>query len=280
MMERLISLKASVPFATFLAPRLHLTVNHSQQANLQAQNSISLHTLDGCQHPNSSASSSIETGSLVSTDCFNQTNGNQGCIVDVPGSSYGSSFAQNGGGVYALNWNTSGIFVYFFPRASIPSDVDTASPNPAGWGLPVAAYPTSSCDASQFVKQQTLILDITICGNFALNVFAQTCSSVASSCLDLVQTPSNYDDAYFEMKYVRVFAQEGTAVASSDSAQAAAASSTQATATGSGSGSGSGSNGSSGSSGSGASSLASALTQNALLAVFALQLVGVLFLTK
>lgn len=177
-----------------------------------------------------------------------------------------------------MNWNTSGIFVWFFPRASIPSDLATSNPNPDNWGLPTAAYPTSSCDTNTFVKQQTLIIDITICGNFALNVFAQTCSSVASSCLDLVPTPSNYDDAYFEMKYVRVFAQDGTAVASSDSAQAAAASSTQtsnsASATGGSGGSGSGSGSS------GASRLAGSLTNYGLFAVFALELVGIYFLTK
>lgn len=91
-------------------------------------------------------------------------------------------------------------------------------------------------------------------------------------------TPSNYDDAYFEMKYVRVFAQDGTAVASSDSAQAAAASSTQtsnsASATGGSGGSGSGSGSS------GASRLAGSLTNYGLFAVFALELVGIYFLTK
>lgn len=129
-----------------------------------------------------------------------------------------------------MNWNSSGVYIWFFPRLSIPSDVAGDSPDPDGWGLPVAAYPSSSCDFSTFFTPQTLILEIDICGNFALNVFAQTCATVASSCLDLVQEASNYNDAYWEMKYIRVFAQEGSAVASSDSAEAASA-----TATGTGS---------------------------------------------
>ena len=144
--------------------------------------------------------------------------------METPGPSYGAAFAQNGGGVYAMNWNTSGVFVWFFPRPSIPADVTEDSPNPDGWGLPIAAYPTSSCDFNTFFKPQTLILDIDICGAFALPTFNETCASVASSCLDLVQHPEFYDDAYFEMKYIRVFAQEGSSVASSDSAQAASAS--------------------------------------------------------
>lgn len=179
---------------------------------MQSQNSISLHTLDGCTHPDSSSSSSIETGQLVSTDCFNQTNGNQGCIVNVPGNSYGQDFSNNGGGAYALNWNTSGIYIWFFPRSSIPSDFTSDSPNPDGWGLPAAAYPQSSCNTDQFIHPQTLILDITICGNFAgaSNVFSQTCSG---SCLDLVQTPSNYDNAFFEISFIKVFEASGSEAA-------------------------------------------------------------------
>lgn len=190
---------------------------------MQVQNSISLHTLDGCKHPDAANSSGLETGNLVSTDCFNQTNFNQGCIVEVPGASYGQSFSQAGGGVYALNWNTTGMFIWFFPRGSVPADLPTDTPNPDGWGLPTAAYPTSSCDSSQFVKPQTLILDITICGNFAgqAATFAQTCSG---NCLDLVQTPSNYDNAYFEISYIKVFEQSNGSTSTSTSAGASSAS--------------------------------------------------------
>lgn len=54
---------------------------------MQKTNRISLHTLDGCDHPPANTSPSIETGNLISTDCFNQTNFNQGCIVEVEGNS-------------------------------------------------------------------------------------------------------------------------------------------------------------------------------------------------
>ncbi|KAI5115817.1 hypothetical protein M0805_005589 [Coniferiporia weirii] len=237
--------------------------------NLQTQDEISLHTLDGCTHPDNASSTGLETGSLVSTDCFNQTNGNQGCIVEVPGNSYGQNFASSGGGVYALNWNTTGIYSWFFPRSSVPSDLPTDSPDPDGWGLPTAFYPTSSCDTSTFIKPQTLILDITICGNFAglSQVFSQTCSG---TCTDLVPIPSNYDNAYFEISYIRVFAQSGTAAGSSASSIAAASSTGANGAT---------TTGTTGGSGSGAAPLLS-LTSYSLFAVFALELVGVYFLTQ
>lgn len=167
-------------------------------------NSISLHTLNGCRHPDHDVSPSIETGDLIQTDCFNQTNFNQGCIVDVPGPSYGQPFAESGGGVYALNWNDTGMYVWFFPRGSIPADLPTDTPNPDGWGLPTAAYPATSCDFNTFFRPQTLIIHTTICGNFAgqANVFAQTCSG---NCLDLVQIPENYNTAYWEISYLKVF---------------------------------------------------------------------------
>lgn len=172
------------------------------------ENSISLHTLNGCKHPDASDSSTLQTGPVVSTDCFNRTDFDQGCLTSVPGPSYGAPFAQAGGGVYALQWNDTGMFMWFFPRGSIPSDVPTASPNPAGWGLPTAAYPTSSCDFNTFFTPQSLILETTICGDFAGNppVYVQTCSGVGNgTCLDLVQDPTNFDQAYFEISYMRVF---------------------------------------------------------------------------
>jgi hypothetical protein len=194
---------------------------------MATQNNFSLHTLNGCKHPD--ASSSLETGNLISTDCFNQTNGNQGCIVEVPGNSYGANFAQNGGGAYALNWNATGLYFWFFPRASVPSDLDSQNPNPDGWGQATGFYPTSSCNTSQFVRDQSLIIDTTICGNFALGVFSQTCPG---SCLDLVQDPTNYDNAYWEMKFIKVFQQGG--------ANSTGSGSGTSTASGSGSTSGSG----------------------------------------
>ncbi|KLO18260.1 hypothetical protein SCHPADRAFT_936333 [Schizopora paradoxa] len=169
--------------------------------NMATNNNFSLHTLDGCTHP--AAGSSIETGNLLSTDCFNQTAHNMGCVVEAPTpASYGAGFAAGGGGVFAVLWNDTGISMWFFDRSSIPQDLPTDSPDPAGWPNPTAFFPSSSCNLEQFFKPQTLVLDITICGNFGLAVFSQTCPG---NCTDLVQTPSNYDNAFFEISYIKVF---------------------------------------------------------------------------
>lgn len=46
--------------------------------------------------------------------------------------------------------------------------------------------------------------DTTICGNFAgaADIFNPSCTG---TCTDLVANPANYNDAYFEVAYVRVF---------------------------------------------------------------------------
>jgi len=129
-----------------------------EAANMQGQSQFSLHTLNGCQHPPAS-SSTFETGNLISTDCFNQTANNEGCLVQAPSQvSYGPGFAAAGGGAYAMLWNNTGISMWFFQRSSIPSDLPSNSPNPAAWGTPIAFYPQSSCDFSKFFGPQTLIL--------------------------------------------------------------------------------------------------------------------------
>jgi len=104
-----------------------------------------------------------------------------------------------------MRWDSvNGIQIWFFPRGTIPADLSTNSPNPDGWGAPSADYPQSSCDTSKFFSPQHLILDITLCGNFAgaADVFQQTCSGV---CTDLIKTPTNYNTAYFEIAYIRHF---------------------------------------------------------------------------
>lgn len=184
-----------------------------ENVNNAQNNRMALHTLQGCTHP--AAGQVQETGTLIAPDCFNQTNGNEGCLIqDNSTNSYGQGFAQNGGGAFATLWDDQGIRIWFFPRASIPQDVPTANPNPSGWGTPTAFYPSSSCDTSKFFGPQTIIFDITICGNFAgiPSIFNPGCQG---NCTDLVQDPSNYNTAYFEIRYLTFFSNSTTSTSSS-----------------------------------------------------------------
>ncbi|KAL5631136.1 hypothetical protein ACGC1H_006839 [Rhizoctonia solani] len=197
-----------------------------ENVNLAPINQMSLHTSQGC----TLASDTQVTGKIVSNDCYNNTNGNQGCIIQMPDNSFGEAFARNGGGVYAVEWSSTGngIRAWFFPRSSIPADMTSANPDPSTWGTPTAAWPESGCNTSKFFGPQTLIINISICGAYAgsASVFESTCPN-QGTCLDLVRNPRNYDNAYFEISYVRIYSDGSTPTVSQSGASTATASRTQ-----------------------------------------------------
>jgi hypothetical protein len=76
-----------------------------------------------------------------------------------PAGSYGASFNNNGGGVYALEWTSNWLRVYFFPRNAIPLDIKTGHPNPSLWGLPTANFDSQygDCDIDANFPPQTIV---------------------------------------------------------------------------------------------------------------------------
>jgi hypothetical protein len=174
-----------------------------ENVNLATNNQYSLHTESGCTHP--PAGQVAESGNLLTTDCFvNATGqaGNEGCLIADNNMSFGAGFASNGGGAFAVLWTDDGIKIWFFTRSAIPSDLPTPTPNPDGWGTPSAFYPSTTCDVTKFFGPQNIILETDVCGNFAVDVFAQTCSG---TCVDLIVNSTNYHNAYWEIRYITVF---------------------------------------------------------------------------
>jgi len=180
-----------------------------ENVNLATYNQYSLHTSQGCYHPPSATGN--ETGWIVQADCWNSTNFNAGCIVvENKQNNYGQGFAQNGGGAYAVLWNDEGFRFWFFPRSAIPSDFSSASPKPAGWGSPGAFYPTSNCNSTRFFGPQSIFLEIDICGLYAGEPKVYNAGGLCQGlCTSLVQNPRNYDQAYFEIEFLRVFVENG-----------------------------------------------------------------------
>ncbi|KLO11798.1 hypothetical protein SCHPADRAFT_905736 [Schizopora paradoxa] len=168
-------------------------------------NRMTLHTEPGCVQTNP-----VQTSTLInSTDCNFQDNGNQGCDVTDPNpSSYGAAFAAAGGGVWVTEYAEAGISIWFFNRSSIPSSLqgNVTSFDVGSLGTPVANWPTGGCDMTTFFKPQNLVFDITLCGDLAgvPSVFAETCTG--DCYVDWVLgSPSNFDNAYFEVASVKVF---------------------------------------------------------------------------
>jgi hypothetical protein len=123
--------------------------------NQQSTDSMTLHTASGCTINNSGF-----TGSLSTSNCYVDASGqssNAGCGIQSTNSqSYGTGFDNVGGGVYAMEWTSSAISIWFFPSGSIPSDITSGSPNPAGWSTP-AAYFNGDCDIDSFFNDHQIV---------------------------------------------------------------------------------------------------------------------------
>ena len=109
---------------------------------------------------------------------------------------------------------------------------NASSIDPASLGTPLASWGSDGCDVTQFFEPQTLIFDISLCGgkpfpslpsslhlNLIIsfhsadyagngNSFYQTCTGVCYQDW-VLGDPSNFDTAYFEVSYVRVYGTPG-----------------------------------------------------------------------
>lgn len=116
---------------------------------------------------------SLQSGATMrsdATDCnsVNGANGNVGCQNSFTSQkSFGKGFNDAKGGVFATEWSDDGIRLWFFSRSdSIPADITSGQPNPAGWGKPTSMFSLgASCDGNHFQKMQ-LILNNNFCGDW------------------------------------------------------------------------------------------------------------------
>jgi hypothetical protein len=124
--------------------------------NSQESNSMTLHTDAGCSITNNKE----YTGTMTTTNCDVNAAGqalNAGCQINTPSTlSYGSGFNAQGGGVYATEWTSEAISIWFFPRGSIPSDITNGSPNSAGWGEATANF-SGGCDIDSHFQNQQIV---------------------------------------------------------------------------------------------------------------------------
>ncbi|KAF7134188.1 hypothetical protein CNMCM5793_005867 [Aspergillus hiratsukae] len=182
--------------------------------NTQSTNQMTLHTTDGCTIANTGF-----TGTLLTSNCYSYAPGqaeNAGCgIADPSSQTYGSGFNSAGGGVYATEWTSDGISIWFFGRGGIPGDISAGAPNPSGWGTPVAKFAAGSCDFEEHFREMQIIFDTTFCGAWAGAVWGSgSCASIDSSCEDYVaNNPSAFAGAYWEINSLKVYQDSASAAA-------------------------------------------------------------------
>ncbi|KAK0436500.1 concanavalin A-like lectin/glucanase domain-containing protein [Desarmillaria tabescens] len=176
--------------------------------NLITDNQMSLHHNDSsCVQPPNPG----QSGKTVNTGCSDQ-GGGVGCRVsETKPNSFGEGFSKNGGGVFALKFDVSGAFIWFWPRQNIPnsitSAISTSNMDTTDWGLPSASYPSSGCDLQKLFKPQKLILDITLCGGWAgiPSIFHTECSGQCVQDFVLGPGSPKYDNAWFEISYIKTY---------------------------------------------------------------------------
>ncbi|KAG8866034.1 hypothetical protein FRB97_004272 [Tulasnella sp. 331] len=174
--------------------------------NDESPNTSTLHTVAGCTMSNSSV---IQTGTLETTDCNWQDNGNAGCGTRPnKANSYGPGLNSVGGGWYITEKSISnGINVWFWARndPSVPASVANGASTVkiSDLGEPYANFPYNNCNYNSYFGPEAIIINLTLCGDWAGNVYPSTCPK---TCVDHVnQDPADFANAYWDIASVRVY---------------------------------------------------------------------------
>lgn len=180
--------------------------------NTQTENIVTLHTGPGCSISNEG---SLQSSRLKQPNC-NANGGYDGCGQSTSDNqNYGDGFNDIGGGVYATEWTSDHIAVWFFHRDRIPENVKSDNPDPSLWGTPLARFVGSNCNFDDHFHDNNLVFDTTFCGDWA---GAQAVwdgnpetSALGVSCQDYVaNNPGAYKEAYWIVNSIRVFQKPGT----------------------------------------------------------------------
>ncbi|KAF5373313.1 hypothetical protein D9615_007408 [Tricholomella constricta] len=167
----------------------------------QPTNQYALHTSGGCTL---STGNVMVSGKVFNKQCTSSGNSNAGCgFIDTDTRTYGRGFNIIGGGVYAHLWNNEGIKVWHFARNEIPADIKKKKPKPSSWGTPVAFWSNLSCDMASHFHDHSLVIDTTLCGDFAGPTFSS--AGCKGSCAQAVSDPKNYRFAKWKLNYIAVY---------------------------------------------------------------------------
>jgi len=182
-------------------------------------NQVTWHTTSNC----SLTPSAIPfTGTLATsnyTDCEGGGSDNlPGCgVIEWSRASYGQTFDAGGGGVFVMKWDADGIAVWSFYRVAVPQDIIDEEPDPNNWGEPIAALSPENCDINEHFYNHNIIFDITFCGDWAGNSYAT--SGCPGTCPERLQDPSNFDDAIWDINYVKVYRRQNIPSVTTSSAE-------------------------------------------------------------
>ncbi|KAI0013493.1 glycoside hydrolase family 16 protein [Xylariaceae sp. FL0662B] len=170
--------------------------------NLATNTSYTLHTGPGC--------------SFSQGDCNSPGTGTQGCgMPSGDTKTLADGFNEIGGGVYAVEWTSQAINIFFFPRTTkVPDDIASGQPDPSTWGSPAATFSGPDCNIDDHFKEHQIVFDTTLCGDWAGKVFESdsTCAAKASTCQEYVaNNPEAFVNSYWLINFVKVFSEDASA---------------------------------------------------------------------
>ncbi|KAI2623511.1 glycoside hydrolase family 16 protein [Hypomontagnella submonticulosa] len=177
-------------------------------ANTAQRNLYSAHTTAGCHAPKAGF-----VGQQGTTDC-SLSSENVGCNYASPSTdttSYGDAFNAEGGGVYAMLWESQDLKLWHFPRSTIPDNIVYAhvvGPDPSSWGPPQAIFGGSSCDTDAHFFNLSLVFNINFCGDYAGNIWgkADQCDQLAPTCEEFVAgSPGSFQGTYWDINFIDVY---------------------------------------------------------------------------
>ncbi|KAL0063228.1 hypothetical protein AAF712_009830 [Marasmius tenuissimus] len=182
-------------------------------------NQATLHTDTGCTLSSASSTTLGISGTVITklTCAVGGGSGNEGCGVRATtDNTYGAPFNRNKGGVYAGLIDSDGIAVWFFPRGSIPGDIESEAPLPSTWGTPMARWDAGSCSPDRYFNRQAAIFTNTLCGDWAGGVWnnagvpgqEQSCAQRTgfATCEEYVRNNGGgMSEAYWEVKSVKIY---------------------------------------------------------------------------
>ncbi|KAI1107542.1 glycoside hydrolase family 16 protein [Jackrogersella minutella] len=169
--------------------------------NMATNTTYTLHTGPSC--------------SFSQGDCNAPGTGNIGCgTASQNDQTLADGFNEIGGGIFALEWTSTAINIYFFPRTgSVPQDIAAGSPDPSSWGAPSTSFSGSGCDIPSHFQNHQIVFDTTFCGDWAGKVFSSdpVCGAKAATCQDYVAgNPSAFKDTYWLINSVKVYSDAAT----------------------------------------------------------------------
>lgn len=117
--------------------------------------------------------------------------------------------------IYALELRPAGIRAWYFPRDSIPDDIDTDTsasngsvvPDPSSWPTPLADFPGTNCDIAAQFRNQSIIANIDLCGELGAQprLYKELYGCPATCEKFVALNPGNFTEAYWEFRSFRVY---------------------------------------------------------------------------